>query len=122
MGACFIGLVLSGLHAIVFTPEADEVRAFFRDTLGLSWVDAGGGWPIYAMPPTELAATRSSQASTWITEQHHEGLPERVGRAQHGVHRREPDAALLVIRAHGSCPAREGGQGDVVCSPMISAT
>ena len=47
--------MLSGLHVIVFTPEAEKVRAFFRNTLGLDWVDAGGGWPIYAMPPAELA-------------------------------------------------------------------
>lgn len=47
--------MLTGLHAIVFTPEAEKVRAFFQDVLGLDWVDAGGGWPIYAMPPAELA-------------------------------------------------------------------
>jgi hypothetical protein len=39
----------------VFTPEAERVRAFFRDTLGLGSVDAGNGWPIFAMPPAELA-------------------------------------------------------------------
>jgi len=52
--------VLTGLHAIVFSPAPDEVHAFFRDTLGLDWVDAGGGWPIYAMPPAELAVHPSS--------------------------------------------------------------
>lgn len=29
---------------------------FFRDVLGLSSVDAGGGWLIFALPPAELAA------------------------------------------------------------------
>ena len=47
--------MITGLHAIVFSPEADKVRAFFADTLGLSSVDAGGGWLIFAMPPAELA-------------------------------------------------------------------
>ncbi|MEU1985112.1 VOC family protein [Nocardia sp. NPDC019395] len=47
--------MLSGLHAIVFTPEAEKVRAFLRDVLELDSIDAGGGWPIYAMPPAELA-------------------------------------------------------------------
>ncbi len=28
----------------------------FRDVLGLSSVDAGGGWLIFALPPAELAA------------------------------------------------------------------
>jgi catechol 2,3-dioxygenase-like lactoylglutathione lyase family enzyme len=47
--------VITGLHAIVFSPEAEKVRAFFADVLGLPAVDAGGGWPIFAMPPAELA-------------------------------------------------------------------
>jgi len=47
--------MITGLHAIVFSPEAEKVRAFFSDTLGLSSVDAGGGWLIFAMPPAELA-------------------------------------------------------------------
>jgi catechol 2,3-dioxygenase-like lactoylglutathione lyase family enzyme len=39
----------------VFSPGAEKVRAFFADVLGLSSVDAGGGWPIFALPPAELA-------------------------------------------------------------------
>ncbi|MGZ6297393.1 MAG: hypothetical protein ACXWPV_09745, partial [Candidatus Limnocylindrales bacterium] len=48
------GLV-TGVHAIVFSPDAEAVRAFFRDVLGLPSVDAGGGWLIFALPPAELA-------------------------------------------------------------------
>jgi predicted enzyme related to lactoylglutathione lyase len=47
--------MISGVHAIVFSRAADEVRAFFRDTLGLTYVDAGNGWLIFALPPAELA-------------------------------------------------------------------
>jgi len=47
--------VIIGMHAIVFSPEAEKVRAFFADVLGLSSVDAGGGWLIFALPPAELA-------------------------------------------------------------------
>jgi predicted enzyme related to lactoylglutathione lyase len=47
--------VITGIHAIVFSPEAERVRAFFGDVLGLSSVDAGGGWLIFALPPAELA-------------------------------------------------------------------
>jgi catechol 2,3-dioxygenase-like lactoylglutathione lyase family enzyme len=43
------------MHAIVFSPEAAKVRAFFADVLGMPSVDAGGGWLIFAMPPAELA-------------------------------------------------------------------
>jgi predicted enzyme related to lactoylglutathione lyase len=47
--------VITGVHAIVFSPEAEKVRAFFADVLGMSSVDAGGGWLIFALPPAELA-------------------------------------------------------------------
>jgi catechol 2,3-dioxygenase-like lactoylglutathione lyase family enzyme len=43
------------MHAIVFSPEAEQVRAFFADVLGMPSVDAGGGWLIFALPPAELA-------------------------------------------------------------------
>ena len=43
------------MHAIVFSPAAEKVRAFFADVLGLRSVDAGGGWLIFALPPAELA-------------------------------------------------------------------
>src|ERR1700722_5756052 len=43
------------MHAIVFSPEAEKVRAFFKDVLALSSVDAGGGWLFSALPPPELA-------------------------------------------------------------------
>jgi catechol 2,3-dioxygenase-like lactoylglutathione lyase family enzyme len=46
--------MIIGTHALIYTPEADAVRAFFRDVLGLSSVDAGQGWLIFALPPAEL--------------------------------------------------------------------
>jgi predicted enzyme related to lactoylglutathione lyase len=47
--------VINGVHAIVFSPQAEQVRAFFAEVLGLSSVDAGRGWLIFALPPAELA-------------------------------------------------------------------
>ena len=47
--------MITGMHAIVFSPEAEKVRNFFADTLGLPSVDAGRGWLIFALPPAELA-------------------------------------------------------------------
>jgi predicted enzyme related to lactoylglutathione lyase len=53
--------VITGVHAIVFSDDADPVRRFFADVLGLSSVDAGGGWPIFALPPAELAVHPAEQ-------------------------------------------------------------
>jgi catechol 2,3-dioxygenase-like lactoylglutathione lyase family enzyme len=48
--------MIIGLHAILYSPDADKVRAFLRDVLGLKSVDAGHGWLIFVAPPAELAA------------------------------------------------------------------
>lgn len=47
--------MITGLHAIVYAEDADQARAFLRDVLGLGWVDARGGWLIFAAPPAEIA-------------------------------------------------------------------
>ncbi len=46
--------MITGVHALIFTPRADAVRAFFRDVLGFGSVDAGEGWLVFKLPPAEL--------------------------------------------------------------------
>jgi hypothetical protein len=41
---------------VIFSPDAEALRAFLRDVLELPSVDAGGGWLIFALPPAEVAA------------------------------------------------------------------
>jgi predicted enzyme related to lactoylglutathione lyase len=48
--------VINGVHAIIYTKEAEKVRSFLQEDLGLPSVDTGGGWLIFALPPAELAA------------------------------------------------------------------
>lgn len=52
--------MITGVHAVMFTSDADGLRAFLRDVLGFDHVDAGGGWLIFALPPAELAAHPSA--------------------------------------------------------------
>src|SRR6202165_2926439 len=47
--------VIFGSHVIVYSKDATADRAFFRDVLGFSSVDAGHDWLIFALPPAELA-------------------------------------------------------------------
>ncbi len=47
--------MIFGAHMIVYSEDADADRAFFADVLGFSSVDAGHGWLIFALPPSELA-------------------------------------------------------------------
>ena len=48
--------MITGVHAVIFTTDAEQDRAFFRDVLELPFADAGEGWLIFALPPAELAA------------------------------------------------------------------
>ena len=47
--------MIIGLHAIMYSRDAEADRAFLRDVLGLPGVDAGDGWLIFRSPPAELA-------------------------------------------------------------------
>jgi len=47
--------VITGIHSVVFSQDAEKTRAFFADVLNLQSVDAGHGWLIFALPPAELA-------------------------------------------------------------------
>ncbi len=47
--------MITGAHSIIYATDADAARTFLRDVLGLSNVDAGGGWLIFKSPPAELA-------------------------------------------------------------------
>jgi catechol 2,3-dioxygenase-like lactoylglutathione lyase family enzyme len=47
--------LINGAHVVVYTKDAEADRAFFRDVLQFSSVDAGHGWLIFAMPPLEVA-------------------------------------------------------------------
>ena len=49
-----IGMIF-GAHVIVYSKDAEADRAFLRDVLGFSSVDAGHGWLIFALPPGEVA-------------------------------------------------------------------
>ena len=47
--------MIFGAHVIIYSRDAEADRAFLRDTLGFSSVDAGHGWLIFALPPAEVA-------------------------------------------------------------------
>jgi catechol 2,3-dioxygenase-like lactoylglutathione lyase family enzyme len=47
--------MIFGAHVILYSKDADADRAFLKDVLGFSSVDAGHGWLIFALPPAEAA-------------------------------------------------------------------
>ena len=56
--------MINGVHALIYTKQADEVRAFFRDVLQWRTVDAGQGWLIFELPPAELGIHPSDEEAT----------------------------------------------------------
>ncbi len=55
--------MITGVHVIVFSSDAEKVREFFADVLSLPSADAGGGWLIFALPPAELAVHPAADGS-----------------------------------------------------------
>jgi catechol 2,3-dioxygenase-like lactoylglutathione lyase family enzyme len=53
--------MIFGAHIILYSKDADADRAFFRDVLGFKSVDAGHGWLIFALPPSEAAVHPSEE-------------------------------------------------------------
>jgi len=47
--------MIVGAHWLLYSQDPETDRAFLRDLLDLRAVDAGGGWLIFALPPSELA-------------------------------------------------------------------
>lgn len=58
---------VTGAHVLLYTPEAEALRATLRDAFGCGHVDAGDGWLIFALPPAEIGVHPSDAGDT-----HHE--------------------------------------------------
>jgi len=56
--------MISGAHVIIYSADADADRAFFRDVLRFPAVDAGHGWLIFALPPSELACHPAAESKS----------------------------------------------------------
>ena len=46
--------MIRGMHALFYSSEAEALRIFLRDTLGLAAADVGGGWLIFDPPEADL--------------------------------------------------------------------
>ena len=46
---------ITGMHALLYTSEPEELRAVLRDVFEWPHVDAHDGWLIFRLPPSEVA-------------------------------------------------------------------
>ena len=62
--------MINGLHAMIYTQNAEADRAFFRDVLKFPHVDAGDGWLIFAAPPSEIGFHPADDAPNAPVDKH----------------------------------------------------
>jgi hypothetical protein len=48
--------MIDGVHALVYTSHATELRTFLRDVLGFELADGSPEWPIFALPSAREAS------------------------------------------------------------------
>jgi hypothetical protein len=63
-------MAIIGAHVLLYTPEAEALRATLRDVFGWRHVDAGDGWLIFALPPAELGVHPTEGADGESTVHH----------------------------------------------------
>ena len=57
--------MIIGIHTLLFSSDPARDRAFLRDVLGFSNVDAGDGWLIFAVPPAEMGVHPTHGDRQW---------------------------------------------------------
>jgi hypothetical protein len=60
-------MAIVGAHVLLYTPEPEAVRGLLEDAFGWSHVDTGGGWLIFALPPSELGVHPAELPSHELT-------------------------------------------------------
>lgn len=53
--------MIRGLHAMWYSSQANELRTFLRDKLGLKATDVGEGWLIFDAPEADLGVHPTDQ-------------------------------------------------------------
>lgn len=64
-------MAIIGAHMLLYSSEADALRALLHDAFGFESVDAGGGWLIFALPPAELGV-HPAEGPSYESESRHQ--------------------------------------------------
>ena len=57
-------MAVNGTHMLFYTTEPEKLRAMLRDVFGFKSVDAGGGWLIFRLPPSEIGV-HPAEGPSW---------------------------------------------------------
>jgi len=64
-------MAITGTHVLLYTSQPGQLRAMLRDVFGFKYVDAGGGWLIFSLPPSELGV-HPDEGPTWESGTRHQ--------------------------------------------------
>jgi hypothetical protein len=78
--------VVFGAHLVLYSRDAEADRRFLAERLGLHSVDAGHGWLIFAMPPSEVAVHPADAAGAELYFMCDDLAAEMKSLAARGVH------------------------------------
>jgi catechol 2,3-dioxygenase-like lactoylglutathione lyase family enzyme len=53
--------MIDGAHIVIYSKNAEADKAFIKDVLNFTYVDAHEGWLIFKLPPAEAAVHPSDQ-------------------------------------------------------------
>jgi hypothetical protein len=53
--------MINGAHVVVYSKDAEADKAFIKDILKFSYIDAHQGWLIFKLPPSEMAVHPSDE-------------------------------------------------------------
>lgn len=56
--------MIQGIHAMFFSSQPEETRAFIRDKLRLAYTDVGHGWLIFSLPEGDLGCHPTDHAGS----------------------------------------------------------
>ncbi len=60
-------MAIKGAHVLLYSSEAEALRAILGDVFNWPAVDAGGGWLIFALPKSEIAVHPAEKPSHELT-------------------------------------------------------
>jgi hypothetical protein len=63
-------MAINGTHMLFYTSQPEELRAMLRDVFGFKHVDAGGGWLIFGLPPSEIGV-HPAEGPNWESGARH---------------------------------------------------
>lgn len=88
--------MIRGVHTMFYSSEADALRAFLRDIIGLSNVtDVGGGWLIFDLPEADMGVHPTGppdKSETW----------GKSGHMEISFYTDDLDATIAELRAKGA--------------------